>query len=79
MRRPARPGQPRADRTCGYAPGATVKDIARRLGRPANSVSKSLGRIRQALWDCVNEETAGGEEGEKGGQAGNGRSQEDGP
>jgi RNA polymerase sigma-70 factor (ECF subfamily) len=51
-----------------YAPGATVKDIARRLGRPANSVSKSLGRIRQALWDCVNEETAG-DEGEKGGQA----------
>jgi hypothetical protein len=26
------------------------------LGRPANSVCKSLGRIRQALWNCVNEE-----------------------
>lgn len=39
-----------------YTPGATVKDVARRLGRPANSVSKSLGRIRQALWDCINQE-----------------------
>ena len=39
-----------------YAPGATVKDIARRLGRPPNSVSKSLGRIRQVLWDCINQE-----------------------
>ncbi len=43
-----------------YTPGATVKDIARRLGRPANSVCKSLGRIRQALWDCINQETDGG-------------------
>jgi RNA polymerase sigma-70 factor, ECF subfamily len=45
-----------------YAPGATVKDIARRLGRPANSVCKSLGRIRQALWDCINHEIAVGGE-----------------
>jgi RNA polymerase sigma-70 factor, ECF subfamily len=44
-----------------YAPGATVKDIAERLGRPANSVSKSLGRIRQALWDCINQEMAASE------------------
>jgi RNA polymerase sigma-70 factor, ECF subfamily len=44
-----------------YAPGATVKDIARQLGRPANSVCKSLGRIRQALWDCINRELAAGE------------------
>jgi RNA polymerase sigma-70 factor, ECF subfamily len=43
-----------------YTPGATVKDIARRLGRPANSVCKSLGRIRQTLWDCINEEMAAG-------------------
>jgi RNA polymerase sigma-70 factor, ECF subfamily len=42
-----------------YVPGASVKDVARRLGRPANSVCKSLGRIRQALWDCINEELAG--------------------
>ncbi len=41
-----------------YEPGGTVKDIARRLGRPANSISKSLGRIRQALWDCINQEIA---------------------
>jgi len=47
-----------------YAPGATVKDVALRLGRPANSVSKSLGRIRQSLWDCINE-TLADEEGEK--------------
>ena len=41
-----------------YAPGATVKDVSRRLGRPANSVSKSLGRIRRTLWDCINQELA---------------------
>jgi RNA polymerase sigma-70 factor, ECF subfamily len=46
-----------------YAPGATVKDVARRLGRPANSVCKSLGRIRHALWDCINREMAGSEDG----------------
>jgi len=45
-----------------YAPGATVKDVARRLGRPANSVCKSLGRIRKALWDCINREMAAGGE-----------------
>lgn len=28
-------------------PGATLTDIARQLGRPANSVCKSLGRIRR--------------------------------
>ncbi|MBN1396346.1 MAG: sigma-70 family RNA polymerase sigma factor [Pirellulales bacterium] len=49
-----------------YAPGATVKDVARRLGRPANSVSKSLGRIRQALWDCINLELAEAQETVKG-------------
>ena len=41
-----------------YTPGATVTDIARQLGRPANSVCKSLGRIRRVLWDCVREELA---------------------
>jgi RNA polymerase sigma-70 factor (ECF subfamily) len=44
-----------------YRPGATVKDIARQLGRPANSVCKSLGRIRRALWDCISAEMAAGE------------------
>jgi RNA polymerase sigma-70 factor, ECF subfamily len=48
-----------------YLPGATIKEIAQRLGRPANSVCKSLGRIRQALWDCINEEMAA-KEGERG-------------
>ena len=42
-----------------YLPGATVKHIADQLGRPANSVCKSLARIRQSLWNCVNEEIAG--------------------
>jgi RNA polymerase sigma-70 factor, ECF subfamily len=41
-----------------YAPGGAVRSIARKLSRPANSVCKSLGRIRRALWDCVNEELA---------------------
>jgi RNA polymerase sigma-70 factor (ECF subfamily) len=37
-----------------YAPGATVRSLAQLMGRPANSVCKSLGRIRKALWDCIN-------------------------
>ena len=41
-----------------YLPGATVKRIAEQLGRPANSVCKSLARIRQTLWDCINDELA---------------------
>jgi len=44
-----------------YVLGTAVKEIAARLGRPANSVCKSLSRIRQALWDCINEELASGE------------------
>ncbi len=53
-----------------YLPGASVKDIAQRLGRPANSVCKSLSRIRQALWDCINRELSADEKGEgKEGQA----------
>ena len=44
-----------------YVPGATVKEVAQQLGRPANSVCKSLGRIRQDLWDCINREIAAGE------------------
>lgn len=38
-----------------YEPGVRVGGIAAKLGRPVNSVSKSLGRIRQALWQCVDE------------------------
>lgn len=45
-----------------YTLGTAVKEIAQRLGRPANSVCKSLSRIRQALWDCINEELAAEEQ-----------------
>jgi RNA polymerase sigma-70 factor (ECF subfamily) len=38
-----------------YEPGMRVDTIAKRLGRPANSVSKSLGRIRQVLWQCIDD------------------------
>jgi RNA polymerase sigma-70 factor, ECF subfamily len=38
-----------------YEPGVRVDAIAAELGRPVNSVSKSLGRIRQSLWRCVDE------------------------
>lgn len=44
-----------------YAPGATGKSVAAALGRPANSVSKSLGRIRRALWECINRRLALGD------------------
>jgi RNA polymerase sigma-70 factor (ECF subfamily) len=36
-----------------YEPGVRVDAMAAELGRPVNSVSKSLGRIRQSLWQCV--------------------------
>lgn len=36
-----------------YAPGQSGKDLAELLGRPANSVYQSLGRIRRMLWECV--------------------------
>jgi RNA polymerase sigma-70 factor (ECF subfamily) len=36
-----------------YQPGVSVNQIARELGRSANSLSKSLGRIRRALMGCV--------------------------
>ena len=36
-----------------YAEGEQGEGLAGQLGRPANSVYKSLGRIRQALPDCV--------------------------
>lgn len=36
-----------------YAPGASGKSVAEEIGRPANSVYQSLGRIRRALMDCV--------------------------
>jgi RNA polymerase sigma-70 factor, ECF subfamily len=36
-----------------YAPGERGKDLAAQLGRPANSVYQSLGRIRKTLWECI--------------------------
>ena len=37
-----------------YAPGEKGINLARRLGRPANSVYQSLGRIRRTLLECIN-------------------------
>lgn len=36
-----------------YTEGASGKRLAEELGRPLNSIYKSLGRIRQALLDCI--------------------------
>ncbi|HWL10539.1 MAG TPA: sigma-70 family RNA polymerase sigma factor [Planctomicrobium sp.] len=36
-----------------YQPGLSGKDLAEHLGRPANSVYQSLGRVRKALLECV--------------------------
>lgn len=36
-----------------YQPGMTVKRLASDIGRTANSLSKSLGRIRRALMGCI--------------------------
>ncbi|WP_231746601.1 sigma-70 family RNA polymerase sigma factor [Maioricimonas rarisocia] len=36
-----------------YAPGTSGKELAEHLGRPANSVYQSLGRIRRTLAECV--------------------------
>lgn len=41
-----------------YRPGETGKDLAEILGRPANSVYQSLGRIRRALLECIKRELA---------------------
>jgi len=37
-----------------YARGKSGIDVAASLGRPANSVYQSLGRIRRALLECMN-------------------------
>lgn len=36
-----------------YTPGKTARDLAEEMGRPANSVYQSLGRIRRTLMECV--------------------------
>jgi RNA polymerase sigma-70 factor, ECF subfamily len=41
-----------------YVDNVRVQDLARQLGRPVNSVSKSLGRIRRMLLECVNRKAA---------------------
>ncbi|MDZ4685768.1 MAG: sigma-70 family RNA polymerase sigma factor [Planctomycetaceae bacterium] len=36
-----------------YAAGESGKDLAENIGRPANSVYQSLGRIRRTLLECI--------------------------
>lgn len=36
-----------------YQPGNSGKELAELLGRPANSVYQSLGRIRRTLLECI--------------------------
>ncbi|MDA1229949.1 MAG: sigma-70 family RNA polymerase sigma factor [Planctomycetota bacterium] len=36
-----------------YAAGTTGDNVAHQLGRPANSVYQSLGRIRRVLMECI--------------------------
>lgn len=43
-----------------YAPGMTGDEVAHDLGRPANSVYQSLGRIRRVLQECVRRRLAAG-------------------
>jgi RNA polymerase sigma-70 factor, ECF subfamily len=52
---------PAADRqlvACRYESNRHVKDLAAQLGRPANTLYKSLERIRHALIECVNRAVA---------------------
>ena len=41
-----------------YQPGSSGKDLASELGRPANSVYQSLGRIRRVLLECIQRQMA---------------------
>jgi RNA polymerase sigma-70 factor (ECF subfamily) len=41
-----------------YKPGQSGKGLAHDLGRPANSVYQSLGRIRRSLLECVHRQLA---------------------
>ena len=40
-----------------YFEGRQVQEIAESTGRPANSISKSLQRIRQSLLECIEKRT----------------------
>lgn len=41
-----------------YRPGSRACDVADKLGRPANSVYQSLGRIRRMLMECIQRQLA---------------------
>jgi RNA polymerase sigma-70 factor, ECF subfamily len=41
-----------------YQPGATVQALSLDIGRSANSLSKSLGRIRRLLLECIDRKLA---------------------
>jgi RNA polymerase sigma-70 factor (ECF subfamily) len=41
-----------------YQPGSTARELAEEIGRPANSVYQSLGRIRRTLIECVQRQLA---------------------
>lgn len=43
-----------------YQPGERGKFVAEDLGRPANSVYQSLGRIRRTLLECIQRRLASG-------------------
>ncbi len=44
-----------------YAAGSSGDDVAQQLGRPANSVYQSLGRVRRVLMECIRRRmTSGG-------------------
>lgn len=46
-----------------YQPGVTGKELARDLGRPANSVYQSLSRIRRVLLECIERQLTAAEMG----------------
>ena len=41
-----------------YTPGIKGRDLADELGRPANSLYQSLGRIRRSLLECIERQLA---------------------
>lgn len=41
-----------------YRVGAKARDLAAEIGRPANSVYQSLGRIRRTLLECIQRQLA---------------------
>jgi len=37
-----------------YSPNSTMKSVAEQIGCSANAVYKTIGRIRQSLFECIN-------------------------